>query len=165
MMADRWPSICWRSAVNRPYYTSSSSRAYHIAIILLVNKAGNPFSRFLGQWSGNRPFAAFVTRWDRLEEIVIGVYRQKMAIEAAEDEFKALWPWLRRQYPQWEAMLRPHWQATRAAGQPVQRDPFRLLLDLGRAADIRGESGWALMQQLPAAREAINRFLVATAEQ
>lgn len=128
-----------------------------------MNQRRNLFSSFLGQWSKNRPFNTFIEQWDTLEAIVIGVYRDKITLEAAETDFNHTWPWLREQYPQWEAALRPHWQATKAGGQPTQTDPFQLLLAVQHAADVNGN--WSLMQHLPAAREAINRLLVELGEE
>jgi hypothetical protein len=119
----------------------------------------NPFSKYLRQWSNDGDFDAFVDHWDRLERIVIGVYRAKLTVEAAAGEFDEVWPWLRERYPDWEETLRPHWQATRAAGEPTRDDPFRLLLAIPAPAAIRGD--WRAMQHLPAAREAINRYLLA----
>jgi hypothetical protein len=119
----------------------------------------NPFSKYLRQWSNDGEFETFVEHWDRLERIVIGVYRGKLAVEAAAEEFERVWPWLRERYPDWAEILRPHWQATRAAGEPTRDDPFLLLLTFPELAAIRGD--WRAMQHLPAAREAINRYLVA----
>ncbi len=118
----------------------------------------NPFTKYLSQWSDDRNFAAFVEQWDRLERIVIGVYRSKLDVGAAEAEFAEVWSWLREHYPNVEPTLRRHWPETRAAGEPTHVDPFQLLLDIPRAADISGD--WRAMQHLPAAREAINRRLL-----
>jgi len=117
----------------------------------------NPFSTFLRQWSPDDEFGAFVEQWDRLERVVVGAYRGKLGLDAAAATFAEVWPWLRRRYPRWEAALRPHWRATRAAGAPTATDPFRLLLDIPDAAAIAGD--WRAMRHLPAAREAINRYL------
>jgi hypothetical protein len=117
----------------------------------------NPFSKFLRQWSPDAEFIAFVEQWDRLERVVVGFYRGKLEPAAAAAEYTRVWPPLRALYPRWEAALRPHWQATRAAGAPTLIDPFRLLLDIPEAAAIAGD--WRAMQHLPAAREAINRYL------
>ena len=122
----------------------------------------NPFTRYLSQWSKESDFAAFVERWDRLERVVIGVYRGKMDSATAELEYDQVWPWLREQYAGWEAALQPYWAATRAAGEPTRADPFRLLLDIAGPAAIPGD--WRAMQHLPAAREAINRYLVEHSE-
>ena len=118
----------------------------------------NPFTRFLRQKAADDGFDAFIDRWDRLEWVVVGVYRDKIDRAAAEVHYAEVWPWLRQQYPRWQAALQPHWQATRAAGEPTQVDPFALLLDIAAPADIVGD--WRAMQHLPAAREAINRYLV-----
>lgn len=118
----------------------------------------NPFTRFLRQGAADDGFGAFIERWDRLEWVVVGVYRDKIDRAAAEAQYAEVWPWLRRAYPRWQAALRPHWQATRAAGEPTQVDPFALLLEIAAPADIVGD--WRAMQHLPAAREAINRYLV-----
>jgi hypothetical protein len=117
----------------------------------------NPFTRFLSQWSDDTGFDEFVRQWDRLERLVIDVYRGKLAEDAAQPEFEQVWPWLRQRYPGWETTLTPYWQVTRAAGEPTQVDPFRLLLAIDNPAAIRGD--WRAMQHLPAAREAINRYL------
>jgi len=118
----------------------------------------NPFTRFLSQQSAGSALAAFIEHWDRLERVVVGVYRAKLDEAEAADEYRAVWPWLRQEYPRWQETLRPHWQATRAAGGPTQVDPFALLLAIAAPADIAGD--WRAMQHLPAAREAINRYLV-----
>ncbi|MCA9917305.1 MAG: hypothetical protein KC445_05100 [Anaerolineales bacterium] len=117
----------------------------------------NPFTRFLSQWSQNRPFAEFVEQWDQLELVVVRVHRKKMPVAEAEPIFAEVWPWLRQQYWQWEEVLRPYWQQTKAAGELTQTDPFQLLLDLEAPNAILGN--WRAMQHLPAAREALNRYL------
>ena len=117
----------------------------------------NIFSRFLNQFSSDRDIEEFIAYWDRLEYLVVHVYREKMEVSAAEEEFAVVWPWLRANYGRWEGRLRPYWQQTRAAGKPTAADPFRLLIDLQSPKEI--SAGWHLMQHLPAAREAINQYL------
>lgn len=118
----------------------------------------NPFTKYLRQWSADTDLAVFLDLWDRLERVVVGVYRDKMPLDQALSEYEAVWPPLREQYPAWEPGLRPYWQQTRAAGEPTQTDPFQLLLDLPDAPAITGN--WQAMQFLPAAREALNQYLV-----
>ena len=117
----------------------------------------NPFTRFLNQWSKNRSFTDFIAHWDRLEKLVILVYREKLSPTAAEPEFAQVWLWLRQHYGEWEGVLRPYWQQTKAAGEQTQVDPFQLLLNFETPAAISGD--WQAMQHLPAAREALNLFL------
>jgi len=118
----------------------------------------NPFSKFLRQWSQSVSLDEFVEYWDRLESVVVGVYRQKMTLEAAREEFEEVWPWLRAHYGAWEGSLRPLWRETSTGDQPAQNDPFRLLLAYTRPEDIEGN--WTAMQRLPAAREALNQLIL-----
>lgn len=116
----------------------------------------NPFSKFLRQWSANAALNEFTAYWDRLEAVVVQVYRRKMTAAEAREEFAVVWPWLRGAYGEWEETLRPFWTQTRAGGQLTQQDPFQLLLAFTQPEDILGD--WQAMQHLPAAREALNQF-------
>lgn len=118
----------------------------------------NPFTNYLRQWSADEDLAAFIDRWDRLERVVVGVYRQKMSLFEALVEYDEVWLPLRSQYPVWAAELRAYWTQTRAAGEQARVDPFQLLLDLPNPQAIVGN--WQAMQFLPAAREALNQYLV-----
>ena len=118
----------------------------------------NPFSKYLRQWSQNASLDEFVEYWDRLEGVVVGVYRQKVTVAEVQKEFGEVWPWLREQYGRWEERLRPFWQQTLAGGQSTQQDPFQLLLVFNKPEDILGD--WTAMQHLPAAREALNQFIL-----
>lgn len=117
----------------------------------------NPFTHFLNQWFGDTDFDAFITHWDELEQLVVAVYRQKLPVSAAQLTFERVWPWLRQHYGRWEAVLRPYWQQTRAAGATTQVDPFALLIQLESPEAIL--DNWHAMQHLPAAREALNRYI------
>lgn len=121
----------------------------------------NPFTKYLSQWSRNRKLKEFVAYWDELELIMVQVHRQKMDLATAEPIFARVWPWLRQHYGDWQRDLRPFWEATKAAGEQTQTDPFQLLLDLEQADDI--VDNWSAIQHLPAAREALNRFLLQAA--
>lgn len=123
----------------------------------------NPFTRFLNQWSKNSSLTEFINYWDRLEKLVVLVYRKKMSLAAAETEFSYVWTWLRKNYEGWSAHLRPYWQQTKAAGEQTKTDPFQLLLDIEVPADILGD--WRAMQHLPAAREALNLFVQEQADE
>ncbi len=119
----------------------------------------NPFSRFLRQWSGDEHFDQFVARWDRLEALVIRVYKQGAARPEDEADYAALRPWLRAHYATYQATLEPLWRDTLVGGQPAGEDPFLRLLHPEQAAGFIGD--WPAMQHLPAAREALNRVLLA----
>lgn len=122
----------------------------------------NPFTRFLSQWSKDSPFQEFVEHWDVLEAIVVLVYRDKLSPAEAEPEFQRVWPWLRQHYSQWEEALRPFWQQTKVGGKPTQTDPFHLLLAFEHPAGIPGN--WNAMRHLPAAREALNQFIISQSD-
>lgn len=123
----------------------------------------NPFTAFLKQWLKNDDLSEFIAYWDRLEAVVVRVYRQKMTLDEAKPEFAQVWPWLRNHYGAWEKGLRPFWQATKAGGQTTATDPFQLLLNLQTVEEIVGH--WAAMQHLPAAREALNQYVLAHSPQ
>ncbi|HRQ39027.1 MAG TPA: hypothetical protein PLD25_14050 [Chloroflexota bacterium] len=121
----------------------------------------NPFTSFLRQWAADDGLDAFVTHWDRLERLTIQVYRQKITVAAAQAEFDEVWPWLRQRYGRWQSILEPFWRQTSAAGAPTQTDPFLLLLEKPSPAAIPGD--WRAMQHLPAAREALNQYVLTQA--
>lgn len=106
--------------------------------------------------------APFVAAWDRLEALVIDVYRAGRAGRADEAAWAALRPSLAAAYDGIAAPLAAHWPRVRAGGRPCATDPFRTLLETPSAAAFVGNR--AAMQTLPAAREALNRLLVARAE-
>lgn len=117
----------------------------------------NPFTRFLNQWSSSNDFADFIDHWDQLEAIVVAVYRHKMTAAEAAEPFDTVWPWLRKHYPAWEPALRPYWQKTLVGGETAVGDPFKYLLAIDKPTAV--DADWFAMQQLPAAREAINQYL------
>lgn len=123
---------------------------------------GNPFSRALFGWLPPRARgadrAAFLEHWDALEALVIAVYRAGAARPPDEADYAAIAGWFAEAYPRFRTALAAHWPATRAAGEPVTSDPFAALLGRPSAAAFVGD--WAAMQQLPAAREALNRWLL-----
>lgn len=130
--------------------------------------AANPFTaELLARLSERRAddaaaLAPFVDGWDRLESLVIDVYRAGRADRAAEAAWTALRAPLAAAYDGVAAPLAAHWPRVRAAGRPCAADPFRALLDPPAAAAFVDNR--TAMQTLPAAREALNRLLVALAE-
>jgi len=118
----------------------------------------NPFTNYLNQWSQNSSLGKFIHYWDRLEFVVVRVYQGKIVLEEVQKEFTEVWAWLDEHYGRWEEELRPFWTQTHAGGRPTTQDPFRLLLAFDKPEDILGD--WTAMQHLPAAREALNKFVL-----
>ena len=118
----------------------------------------NPFTKFLRHRQRNGNFDLFVSFWDRLESLTIQIYKEQIDAIAAQMEFAQVWPWLRQNYSRWQDELEPCWRRTRAAGAPTKSDPFLLLLAIESPTEIIGD--WRAMQHLPAAREAINQYLL-----
>lgn len=124
----------------------------------------NPFTRFLRQWlSGPEEISPLVEHSDALEALVIRVYKAGEASSADEAEYQALRSWLEGNYPAWQQVLAPYWQEARVAGEPVAADPLLRLLRADTAAEFVGD--WGAMQQLPALREALNRCVLARAQE
>jgi hypothetical protein len=94
----------------------------------------------LGEW---------IRAWDRLERLVIRVYKSGRAGPRDRVAFGRLRRVLRLGYPAHGALFARHWTGP---------DPYGAILDHRRAADFVGD--WAAMQTLPAAREAINLGLL-----
>lgn len=105
--------------------------------------------------------AAFVADWDRLETLVIRVFRAGAAGAADAAEWAALRASLAAPCRAFADDLARHWPLTRVAGEPCAVDPFRALIDVPTAGAF--VANWGAMQTLPAAREALNRWLVALA--
>jgi hypothetical protein len=123
-----------------------------------MSRNGNPYTHSLAQGTAAADLRAFIELWDRLEALVIAVYRGKSADPAELAEYDTILPPLRRHYSANAARLRPHWRQATVEGRPLEDDPFESLLEADTAA--RFIDNWAAMQQLPAAREAINRLLL-----
>jgi hypothetical protein len=118
----------------------------------------NPFTRFLSRGQRDASLQAFIAAWDGLEALAIDVYKAGLASDEAERVFLALTEQLRALYAVWRKPLSEHWTETLVAGAPTATDPFAALLDMEDAADF--VDNWAALQQLPAAREALNRLVV-----
>lgn len=124
--------------------------------------AANPYTRWLRgqvapQPGGGADPDAFVAAWDRLERLVIDVFRRG----EADGQDEAEWQWLRQTLGAGydPAALAPHWPGILAGGQVLEADPFLRLLDIPQAERLVDNR--PAMQLLPAAREALNRWLLA----
>jgi len=119
----------------------------------------NPFTDTLVAQIDDAEAAAFVSYWDRLEALVIRVYKGKEATAEDAEEWAAIRQWLETHYPHWREALHPFWQDATIGGKPATSDPFEFLLNVQKAAEFL--ENWPAMQTLPAARQAINGWLIA----
>jgi len=118
----------------------------------------NPVTRVLLNRLRHRHLGQFVGYWDALEALVIRIYKQAAASQADQSEYLRLQSWLLKNYPRWQQALAPHWQKVRVNRRLVEADPFIILLAPERVSAF--VENWAAMQTLPAAREALNNFLL-----
>jgi hypothetical protein len=104
--------------------------------------SANPYTATLldGLPSRDLDLAAFVAHWDRVESLVIDVFRRAEATAADESEWRYLRTWLSRQ----------SWALA---------EPFTLLLHNPRAAAFVGNR--VALTALPDARAALNGRLLA----
>jgi hypothetical protein len=118
----------------------------------------NPFTESLIRQIKNDSIVRFVSYWDRLEALVIRVYKGKDASADDEREWSQIRTWLQKEVPGIKDVLHPFWQGATIGGEPAREDPFERLISFGQARDFLGN--WAAMQTLPAARQALNQWLV-----
>lgn len=119
----------------------------------------NPFTRFLMQWVPQASLAEFVTQWDVLEALVIRVYKGKRATAVDEQQYQQAKAWFEANYAQFAPTLQPYWADTKVGGTTEHDDPFRVLFAPDTAVVF--VNNWPAMQHLPAAREALNKLIVA----
>lgn len=119
----------------------------------------NLFTRFLTQRNKNKQLAQLVTQWDRLEILVITVFKSKQVTDEDRETYRELRTWLLAHYPAWEAALTPLWKLTLVGGRLAPEDPFRRVFSAETATDLLTD--WVAMQNLAAAREALNTLVLA----
>lgn len=118
----------------------------------------NPVTATLVRRVGDRAVIRFVEQWDALEALVIRTYRTGRAGLAAQWSYRRLRRALRRSYPRYAEALGGYWRGAMAGGEPLTEDPFRALLGAeGAPAFV---DNWRAMELLPAARQAINEWLL-----
>jgi hypothetical protein len=118
----------------------------------------NPVTQAIIKQVNDPDLLAFVDHWDTLEEIVITAFKNKSVAAVDSLEFSQLQAWLSANYPRWQDLLEPFWRQSRIKGQAGLDDPFLYLLSLQEAGQLVGN--WSAMKYLPAAREALNNFLL-----
>jgi hypothetical protein len=118
----------------------------------------NPVTRSLIQQLHDPSLTEFVAYWDALEALVIRVFRTGEAKPGDEAEYRHVRTFLSQSYPQWERALGAYWPLAKVAGGQARGDPFARLIATATVRKFVGD--WTAMQALPAAREALNRFLM-----
>jgi len=118
----------------------------------------NPFTRSLLKRLADRRVQRFVANWDGLEALIIHIYKTGKVAPEEEAEYRKLQAWLSKHYPVWKRSLGRYWPNVRAGGEALEADPFEMLLSIPGAIKIPGN--WRAMQILPAAREALNLYLL-----
>ena len=119
----------------------------------------NIFSKYLSKRANSAALNEFVAHWDKLEILVITVFKSKQATGEDEEMYRLVSSWFDANYDNWQIKMRPHWQGVLAGGEIIESDPFLALLSAETAADFDGN--WRAMQLLAAARETLNNLLVA----
>lgn len=122
----------------------------------------NPFTRFLRQWSGDKKLETLIEHCDALEALIIRVYKRGYSGAGDEAEYQALRRWMNTNYPAWEETLQPIWKELKVGGALAQEDPFLRLTCAEHSAEFVDD--WKTMQHLPAAREALNKLVLARSE-
>lgn len=119
----------------------------------------NLFTRFLTRRNKNHALSELVTRWDSLEILVITVYKSQTVTEEDLQTYATLRPWFVKHYPAWEKSLEPLWRPTLVGGKRAPEDPFRRIFSAETANHFLTD--WVAMQNLAAAREALNKLVLA----
>jgi len=118
----------------------------------------NPVTRRLLDEVADPELAHLALAWDYVEEHIIRLYREGSCTSEQAKEFIRRRGACRRALRPWKRSLEPHWRATRVAGALPSTSPFDAVTAVARADGVFGN--WGLMQQLPAAREALNGLLL-----
>jgi hypothetical protein len=118
----------------------------------------NPVTESLLKEIHDENLKEFVHGWDKFEQLIIEINRQKSLSFTQQQVFFELKDWLNASYPRWENEMEAFWRQTRIKEGDLKQDPFRLLLDLPSSRDVLGN--WEAIKLLPAARESLNLMLM-----
>lgn len=118
----------------------------------------NPVTAQLIQQIDDRKIIRFVHHWDELEALVIRVYKGARSTPEDEKQYRRLRRVLGRALPRYEDELALYWPQATVGGRPARDDPFRKLTSYEVALHFVGN--WPAMQRLPAARQALNEWLL-----
>lgn len=127
-------------------------------------KTMNPFTKFLKQWTSDRPdLSEFIQHWDTLEALSIAVYKSAQASAEDEQSYQQIKAYMDEHYQNFAANLESYWQDSEVGGRLDHADPFKFLFQYENATGF--VDNWAALQHLPAAREALNGLLVQMGQQ
>lgn len=118
----------------------------------------NPITRQLLARITDHRLMRFVEAWDVLEALVIRTYKSGQTAPDDAQTYRRIRRRLSRLLPYYAPALEPYWRQTTINGQPVTDDPFAALLAPDAAPAFVGD--WDSLQRLPAAREALNGWLL-----
>jgi len=118
----------------------------------------NPVTHQLLVHIKDQRIVRFVEAWDALEALVIRIYKSQQAIPEDERLYQRIRHRLRRLIFRYSDALELYWRQTTINARPVTDNPFIALIAPDDAAAF--VSDWDRMQQLPAAREALNSWLL-----
>lgn len=123
-----------------------------------MDKGLNPVTAMLLEKVDSQELRGWTEAWGRLERMLLAVYRSGAVLDEQRRAYRRLRSEIRVDYGRWEADLKVHWQSAQVAGVPLERDPF---VYLTTPEDLTaGFVTWQVIQILPAAREALNSFLL-----
>jgi len=118
----------------------------------------NPVTTSLLSRIADGELARWVHDWDEFERLAVRVYRRGRASLRTRWQYRRLRGQLVSQYPRWQDQLSAHWPGLLAAGKRLRQDPFAALLAIENASAF--VDNWQALQLLPAAREALNAYLI-----
>ncbi|MGA9531448.1 MAG: hypothetical protein WBR18_01920 [Anaerolineales bacterium] len=121
--------------------------------------SGNPVTNSLLSRIDDESLHRWVDMWGQLERLAVSVYRCERAGWRARRRYRALRRQLNAGYAGWQDEFAGHWEGQTVGGKPLIVDPFASLLAIESASDL--VDNWPALQLLPAAREALNGYLVA----
>lgn len=118
----------------------------------------NPFTKFLNRGK-NSNLNQFIEHWDRVEYLAVAVFKAKGASGEESAEYAQSRKYLLDTYPSFQQALAPLWADTLVGGEIAGEDPFLRVLNAETADGFVGD--WVALQNLPAAREALNKLVLA----
>ena len=133
-----------------------------ISIVSIFGKLShpvNPVTASLAARIDDRQLLDLVHLWDRLEAMVIAVYRAGKADRRQRRAHRSLRRLLLAAYEQWEPALTPYRVELEEQGAQRERDPFREILRYRQIEEMIGSQ--AAIEALPDARQTLNHFLLA----